>query len=213
MSIIAIPGWSLGENSYGATKTYLKWASKFGSPRIIMPDEEFVECNLLILPGGPDLNPANYGKPPDFHAGSQDAFKEYFFRERLQNYVGKVPIFGICLGFQMLNVFFKGKLEQHLLWHPQSPERWTEGHKVRILDSNHTFEVNSHHHQGVLQSQVSPEMEVLAVEDFKKSEEKNDKVVEALHHKLLPVAGVQWHPEEWYDMYSTSIVEGLLGKF
>jgi putative glutamine amidotransferase len=208
--VIGIPGWSTGDNSFGCTKTYLTWIRSFGAvPRIIMPQDDVVECDMLLLPGGPDINPANYGKAPEYYTSSADAFKEYFYREQLKKYVENgTPIFGICLGFQMLNIFFGGSMEQHLMWHPQSPDRREEGHKVSL--PNGVLSVNSHHHQGVLESQVSPEFDVLAVEHFKKGEGGDNKVVESIRHKNLPIAGVQWHPEEWYDDFSTILVKQLL---
>lgn len=209
--VIGIPGWSTGENSFGCTKTYLHWLSQFGDIRIIMPFEDFVDVDLLVLPGGPDLQPANYGQAPSWYTGSAEPFKEYFYREKLKLYVEKqTPIFGICLGFQMLNVFFGGSLEQHLLYHPSSKDRREAGHKIKFVGRKTAVEVNSHHHQGILKSQVSKDFEIIAVEDFKDTEAHLDLVVEAIWHKKLPIAGVQWHPEEWYDVYSENAIKGLL---
>jgi len=214
---MGIPGWSTGENSWGATKTYLDWCGSLGmTPRILMPEEEFVPVDMLLLPGGPDLNPANYNQAPSFYTGGQDVFKEFFYRERLKNYVDKeIPIFGICLGHQMLNVFFGGKLEQHLVGHPDSEARRVEGHKINFVCRNPKSgvmtdwkaPVNSHHHQGVLQSQVADCFDVVAVEDCKGG----NKVVEAMIHKTLPIASVQYHPEEWSLKLTDWLINKIMG--
>lgn len=203
--IIGIPGY-LTETSFGVGKSYLQFAQTFGEPVIIMPHEEFRKVDLLLLTGGLDVNPAVYGEVPSFYTSNSDVFKQFFFDKRLQTYIdNKVPIFGICLGFQQLNVKFGGTLEQNLLWHPQSPDRWEKGHKVKF-GGGPAKEVNSHHHQGVLTTGVADCFDVLAVEDT------NDdvKVVEAIKHKDLPIAGVQWHPEEWYDNFSIALLKSLM---
>jgi gamma-glutamyl-gamma-aminobutyrate hydrolase PuuD len=98
--LILITGWKLGENSYGATTTYLEYFSQFGNVRILMPWEDKVDCDLLVLPGGKDLSPSAYGEVPGYTTGDGDVFKEYFFKEKLKLYVeSKTPIFGVCLGF------------------------------------------------------------------------------------------------------------------
>lgn len=210
---IGIPGY-VSDTHFGAGKTHLHYMQQFGDIEIIMPHEECRKVDLLYLPGGMDMNPANYGGVPSFYAGNQDVHKEFFLRERLKNYVeSKTPIFGVCLGFQSLNVFFGGGLEQHLMFHPQSPQRREAGHKVRLITSGKEIEVNSHHHQGILESQVADCFSVLAVESVSKKDEHTDKVVEAILHKTLPIAGVQWHPEEWYDGFSSSLIKNILKTF
>lgn len=212
--IIGIPGY-VSDTNFGAGKTHLEYISQFGNPRIIMPHEELVKVDLLYLPGGADMNPANYGEYPSFYTQGQDVFKEYFFRERLKNYVKEdIPIFGVCLGFQSIAVHFGAKLTQHLLYHPSSPGRREEGHKVKTMDAQgkvmDTFPVNSHHHQGLLMSQVPDCFNIIAVEDYKKDEKDCDHVVEALMHKDKLIGGVQWHPEEWYDSFSDRMIRAFL---
>lgn len=206
---IGIPGY-ISDTSFGVGKTHLLWCQQFGNPEIIMPHEDLRKVDILYLPGGADLNPANYGQVPNFYTQNSDVFKEYFFRERLKNYVeAKIPIFGVCLGFQMINLFFGSEIEQHLMAHPQSPQRREEGHKVRLPNGNKAlFPVNSHHHQGFLETKVAKCLEVLLVEDDKSD---YDRVVEAVKHKSLPIAGVQYHPEEWYDDYSKNLFESIAG--
>lgn len=225
--LIGIPSSDLSGKGHGVGNTYAEYLRRFGDIRLIMPHEEFVKVDLLFLPGGADLNPNSYGQVPGFMTSGSDVFKQYFFDNRLKNYITNTPIFGVCLGFQMLNVVFGGQLTQHLLAHPSSEERGEEGHKVVLLDrsKNNILPVNSHHHQGVAWGQLAPTLEPLAIYTpvLSKDEKKMATVpfrgamrdhpftvVEAFRHKELPIAAVQWHPEEWYDSFSTLLLLELL---
>jgi putative glutamine amidotransferase len=226
MKKIAIVGWNQGTNGFGIGKSYADFILHFGAmPLIIGPsvDKEYhdsviKEADMLLLPGGPDLSPSEYGEAPNLYTGQPDIFKESFFRNNLKHYIGKVPTFGICLGFQMLNVFFGGKLEQHLYTGAlhQSANRWTKAHEVLDIDTNKVFDVNSHHHQAVspriLAKSLKPQVVSMRSDKaiLHKSMNENNTLIEAFRHKELPVAGVQWHPEEYYDDHSVGMVSELL---
>lgn len=227
---IGIPGWSTGENSYGAGKSYLEFASNFGRAVIVTPEmvPEDNIVDILLLPGGPDLNPRAYGQTPGFFTGNADVFKEYFYSEMLGKYIeAGIPCFGVCLGMQALAVHFGSTLTQNLLYHPHSKARWEAGHEVYPLHYNHTsgelhiqktygFEVNSHHHQGVYLNQlgqsliptnVYPEVEKMGQNTLETC------VVESFVHQDLPIVGIQWHPEEWYDSYAMKMFELLCSYY
>lgn len=220
--IIGIPGYVYKEGSFGVGPNYLEWISQFGKPRIIMPWEDLAEVDALLFPGGADLNPNTYGQIPGFRTGNPDVHKQYFYDKKLSLYIdAKIPVFGICLGFQALNVFFGGSLKQNLIYHSSSSDRWQKGHTVKLLndageiitykDSKKgviplELAVNSHHHQGVLLDGISEQFKTLAIEDSVDEEV----VVEAFKHIELKVAGVQWHPEEFYDDYSKDLFQSIL---
>ena len=105
------------------------------------------------------------------------------------------PVFGICRGHQLINVFLGGTLIQDL---PQAQTHSRCGasvDKVHVVRSEsgsllhalygERFSVNSAHHQaierlgeGLVITQWAP-----------------DGVIEAVEHTTLPVFSVQWHPE------------------
>lgn len=225
--IIGIPASKI-EAHIGANHHYLEFARQFGIPRIIMPDEEFVEVDMLILPGGLDLNPSTYGEVPGFKTSNTDVFKQFFFDKRLETYVNsETPIFGICLGFQQLAAYFGCKLTQHLKWHRNSAGREVKGHEVDIEQDmvrgtrifkpresktskklEYTLDVNSHHHQALLAADISEELSVLATAECEDWDDQ--RIVEAFIHTNLPIAAVQWHPEEWYDEYSHNLITKVL---
>ncbi len=150
----------------------------------------------LLLPGGVDVDPARYGQE-NTACEEIDAALDVVQFSALDAFVRmKKPVFGVCRGHQIINVYFGGTLIQDL---PQSPRhKWDE---VTDEDRVHgseavpgswlepiyglSFPVNSAHHQAA--DRVG---EGLIVDQYS-----DDGIVEAMHHAALPVYSVQWHPE------------------
>ena len=215
MKSIGIVGYRSDDGSvFGVGCNYLELILRWGKPQIIFPGDELLHVDLLILPGGLDIAPQSIGTVPTFKTGDQDVFKQFFFEKRLAEYIdANIPIFGICLGFQMLATYFGSELEQHLWHHPQSPERGKSGHTVEPLPNaaryaTRSFEVNSHHHQGILQTGLSPDLEPMALAKYAPNTDRM--IVEAFRHRQKPIMAVQWHPEEWHDEFSCAMINDLL---
>ncbi len=225
--VIGIPGYiNSNQNSFGVGITYAHYFSEFGKVRIIMPWENLVDVDLLVLPGGADLSPSSYGAEPEFRTGGTDVHKQHFYDNKLKLYVGaKIPVFGICLGFQQLNCFFGGTLVQHLMNHQSSSDRYKVGHKSIILtedckvqrngkgepEKKSLLEMNSHHHQGVILTGLAKSLKPLLISEHE--EIINDEpvwTIEAFKHKELNIIGVQHHPEEWFDEFSSNAIKHLL---
>lgn len=221
MSKIGIVGWKTSSDSFGASLPYLNYFSKFGKVKIIMPGDDIdLSLDLLVLPGGMDLNPSSYGEIPGFFTGNTDVFKQHFYDNYLEEYIkAEIPIFGICLGMQQLNCYFGGKLKQNMVYKPYSTNREdlveelivykdalamldSAMKKYNIVGGNK--KVNSLHHQCV--GTLSKDFTIVA-------ESKVYRNIEAIIHNSLPIAAVQWHPEElYYDWLADAMIHTLLMK-
>ena len=105
-----------------------------------------------------------------------------YIHEELKELIGKKPIFGICLGNQLLAHAFGGTTFKLKFGHRggNQPVKDLRSGKIFITSQNHGFAVDP--------DSLPPEIEVTHVN-------LNDGTVEGMRHKTLPVFSVQYHPE------------------
>ena len=105
-----------------------------------------------------------------------------YAHESLRGLLGKKPIFGICLGHQILGYAVGGKTFKLKFGHRggNQPVKDLRTGKVAITSQNHGFAVDA--------DSLPPEMEVTHIN-------LNDGTVEGMRHRELPVFSVQYHPE------------------
>lgn len=189
---------------------YILSVIKNGGIPFIIPfneNEEVIKEQIemvdgLLLSGGQDVAPKNYGEEPTPKLGDifpeRDDFEYALLKAALE---AKKPILGICRGLQIINTYFNGSLYQDLsyigtevLKHNQvnSPSMVT--HSVTLDKSSKLFDifgeekirVNSFHHQAV--KKVGDGLAISA--------KAPDGVIEAIEKTDYPfLVAVQWHPE------------------
>lgn len=174
--------------------------------------DEIKKCDGILLTGGEDIHPRFYHRPEYLKYCDQEDMDEKRdeLELRMMDYTqeNKIPLLGICRGFQIANVFFGGTLIPDIPAFGKPDHSKVKGvdryHDVSVLD--HSLlrkisgagqgEVNSAHHQGA--DRVGTGLKVSAVS--------GDGIVEGLERKdpegkpflLL----VQWHPERMNDQKS-----------
>lgn len=189
---------------------YVQRVSDSGAVPMLIPSiekEENIETLLdiadgVVLIGGRDYDPADFGEPPHPEAG-RDRLRPHFdisFGKAVLK--RQIPVLGICAGCQLLNIVSGGKLIQHL----DNADEHRNGvfHRAEILHDGFfaqalgksqgaEIRVNSFHHQAVSPAALGVGVKVVA--------EAFDGSIEAIEFEgERMVLGVQFHPERMDDI-------------
>ncbi len=189
--------------------SYLRAIACAGATGIVIPvgaDARSVVDRIdgLVLAGGPDVDPAQYGAPQDPATVTADSDRDASEMALLRCADERqLPVLAICRGMQLLNVVRGGTLHQHLpevvgtTAHQPEPGTFAV-HGVRV-DSDTplakalgtvTPTVTCHHHQAV--DRVGARLRPIARHE--------DGTIEALEDEdEARILAVQWHPEEEED--------------
>jgi len=157
---------------FGVKTNSLREFARFGCRLTVVPENTTADEVLALKPDGIFLS-----NGPGDPASMQKVVAEI---KRLTE--SRTPIFGICLGHQLLGEAFGGTTYKLKFGHRggnQPIKDLTTG-KVEIAAHNHGF--------AVAQDSLPGDVEVTHVN-------LNDQTIAGLRHKTLPVFSVQYHPE------------------
>jgi carbamoyl-phosphate synthase small subunit len=157
---------------FGIKRNILRHLVQIGSRVTVIPADTSGEDVLSLKPDGVFLSNGPGDPEPLAHQSAQ-----------VKKLVGKVPVFGICLGHQILGLAFGGqtyklKFGHHGANHPVLNHLTG---RVEITSQNHGFAVDP-------DSLRDSDIELTHVN-------LNDQTVEGFRHRREPVFCVQYHPE------------------
>ncbi len=158
----------------GVKRNILRGLVDLGAEVIVVPASTVAEETLALSPDA-----------VFFSNGPGDPAPVSYAIEAARGLMGKKPIFGICLGHQIIGLALGGKTYKLKFGHRggNQPVMDLATRKVEITAQNHGFCVDVESLAGAGESVKVTHRNL------------NDRTVEGLAHTLLPLFSVQYHPE------------------
>ena len=157
---------------FGIKQNILRMLTREGCRVTVVPAETLADDVLGMKPDGVFLS-----------NGPGDPEPVEYAVNAIRGMMGRVPIFGICLGHQLTGLALGGRTYKLKFGHHggNHPVRNNRTGKVEITAHNHNFAVDP-------DSINANEVDLTHVD-------LNDQTLEGLRHKSLPLFSVQYHPE------------------
>jgi carbamoyl-phosphate synthase small subunit len=187
-------GWDVPLSELGRPSDYASDAGRADGPHVVAIDYGMkwniarylrdIGCRVTIVPGTATADEILAMQPDGVFLsnGPGDPEPLTYAIETIQGLLGKIPIFGICLGLQLLGLAFGGKTYKLRFGHrgANQPVLNVRTGKVEITSQNHGFAVDA--------ATLPSDVEVTHIN-------LNDQTIEGIRHKVYPAFGVQYHPE------------------
>lgn len=170
---VPVPSYRVVAYDFGIKRNILRQLANQGLDVTVVPASTPAAEVRALRPDGLFLSngPGDPGAVPYAAAAVRELF-------------GSLPIFGICLGHQILGLALGGQTEKLRFGHhgANQPAHEAESGRVMIASENHGFALTE------ASLAQDPKLEITHVN-------LNDRTVEGLRHRELPIFSVQYHPE------------------
>ena len=156
---------------FGIKYNILRQLTEHGCEVQVVPAKTTAEEILAAAPDGVFLS-----------NGPGDPMPVGYAIETIQGLMGKKPLFGICLGHQLLGLALGGKTFKLKFGHrgANQPVKHFETDKVEITSQNHGFCVDI--------DSLPNSVDITHIN-------LNDDTLEGIQHREYPIFSVQYHPE------------------
>ena len=175
---------SLTDNGQQTTDTYKVIALDFGIKYNILRQLTEHGCEVQVVPAQTSAEEILAAEPDGVFLsnGPGDPMPVGYAIETIQGLMGKKPLFGICLGHQLLGLALGGKTFKLKFGHrgANQPVKHFETDKVEITSQNHGFCVDI--------DSLPNSVDITHIN-------LNDDTLEGIQHREYPVFSVQYHPE------------------
>ncbi|MFC1708772.1 glutamine-hydrolyzing carbamoyl-phosphate synthase small subunit [Candidatus Omnitrophota bacterium] len=142
-------------------------------------------CRVVVVPANSSVDKILEEKPDGIllSNGPGDPEGVPYVVNTVKKLIGKLPIFGICFGQQILGLALGGKTYKLKFGHHggNQPVKDLKSGRIAITAQNHGFCVD-------IDSLKKSEVEITHIN-------LNDNTLEGMRHKKLPIFSVQFHPE------------------
>ena len=188
---------------------YLNLLNKYHLTPIVIPytqtnlDELLSICDGFLIPGGDDVDSKYYHQENNPHNTLVDPLVDqldfYVLDYAIKN---NKKVLGFCRGLQVINVYFKGDLLQHI---EDDSHKGSLDHPLEILEGSFidsekfsSSRINSFHHQKINKLGDGLLVDAISLQ-----------AIEIIHHNKYKILATQFHIEKMND----KLVDYLMNYF